>query len=211
MKSLDQLGVQHRTDKASSHHNYLNAYEEYLWKYKEREIVLVDAVGGYEYKDRGGESLRMWAEYFPQAKIVGIDLYEKELIMPPNVHLFKCSQNNATGMQKIFDITGAPTVFIDDFSHFNKETIETFQIVFPMLKQGGVYIVEDIEGSWYPEHGFGGTTDYNDMNFPSSVNYFRKLTNGMNAKYIANYPGDDISTTILTIHFYRNFIVIIKK
>jgi hypothetical protein len=209
--TLDQLGVKYRTDKASAHHDYLNTYEQYLKKYKGREIVLVDAIGGYEFIDRGGESLRMWAEYFPQATIIGIDIYEKMLDIPPNVKLFKCNQASSNGMNKIFDMVGKPTVFIDDFSHFNKETIETFEIVFPLLNNGGIYIVEDIEGSWYPNHGFGGTSDYNDMNFPSTVNYFRKLTNGMNAKYIENFPMDDISTQILTIHFYRNFIVIIKK
>lgn len=208
--TLDQLGVRHRTDKASGHHDYLNIYEEYIKKYKGQEIVLVDAVGGYEYKDRGGESLRMWAEYLPQAKIVGIDLYEKELQMPTNVKLFKCNQANPEGMRKVFDIVGAPTVFIDDFSHLNKETIETFEIVFPLLKPGGLYIVEDIETSWYPDH-YLGTNDYNDVNFPSTVNYFRKITNGMNAKYISGFPADDLSTQIFTMHFYRNFIAIIKK
>lgn len=208
---LNYLGIKYKTDKSSEHHNYLDIYESYFSNFKDKNIVLVDAVGGYQYPNRGGESLRMWADYFPLAKIVGIDIYDKELQMPKNVSIYKCDQTNEIGLQSIFDIEGSPTIFIDDFSHFNAETIRTFEICFPLVKSGGIYVVEDCEGFAYPNHGFGGTHDYNDMNFPHILNYFRKILNELNAKFIANFVQSEIGKQIHSIHFYTNCIIIIKK
>lgn len=209
--NLDFLGLKYGTDKASNHHNYLGIYETYLSKYKGRDLVLVDAIGGYEFFDRGGESLRMWAAYFPDARIVGIDLYGKTLDVPRNVHLYKCSQDSPTGMAKIFELEGKPDVFIDDFSHVNDLTLKTFDIVFPMLKPGGIYIVEDIEGSWYPDHGFGGTADPMDFTAPTIINKFRGLLNDLNTKFIGGHVASEVGQQIHSIHFYTNTIIVLKK
>ena len=208
---LDQLGIKYGTDKNSKHHNYLDIYESWIGKYRNENIVLVDAVGGYEFKDKGGESLRMWADFLPLSKIIGIDLYEKEINVQKNVKLYKCSQDNEEGLKNIFETEGLPTVFIDDFSHINELTIKTFEICFPLVKHGGIYIVEDIEGFAYTDYGYGGTTDYNDMNYPHILNYFRKILNDLNAKYIANYHQTEIGSMIQSIHFYTNTIIIQKK
>jgi hypothetical protein len=209
--TLNDLGLKHRTDKNSEHHNYLDTYETYLSRFKDKDIVLVDAVGGYEFSDRGGESLRMWSEFFPKAKIIGIDLYEKKLSLPSNVMTIQCSQDNSSILKMVFLDEGCPDIFIDDFSHVNDLSIKTFEICFPFLKSGGVYIVEDIESFAYPHHGFGGTHDYNDMNFPHILNYFRKMLNELNAKFIAHFTPSEIGKQIQSIHFYTNCIIIIKK
>lgn len=212
MNTLNQLGLKYGTDKASNHHNYLDIYARHLDRFKDRRFVLVDAIGGYQYRDRGGESLRMWSDYFPMATIVGIDLYEKMLDqIKANVHLYKCDQNSESGLKKIFEIEGAPTVFIDDFSHINGPTIETFRIVFPMLKSGGIYIVEDIEGSWYKDHGYGGTINHHDMEAKTIINYFRWMLNALNRKFIPHHDMETWTDEIESMHFYTNTIIIHKK
>lgn len=208
--TLDTLGLKYLTDKASNHHNYLDIYEFWLQKYADQNITLVDAVGGYRWADKGGESLRMWAEFRPHWNIIGIDLYEKSLKMPSNVKIFQCDQTDEKKLNEIFEVE-KPDVFLDDFGHQNGPTIRTFEIMFPLLKSGGTFICEDIESSFYSEHGFGGTKDYNDFQFPSSLNYFRKMINELNAKFIENFNQSEIGKSIESIHFYSNFVLIKKK
>ena len=64
MNYLSQLAIKHGTDKWG-HHFYTDKYEDILKHLKEAEIKLLEiGVGGYEFPDRGGGSLRMWKEYF---------------------------------------------------------------------------------------------------------------------------------------------------
>lgn len=209
--TLDELGIKYGTDKSSKHHNYLHQYEFWLSRFKGQKIIACDAVGAYHYKDRGGESLRMWAEFEPLWTIVGIDLYEKDIKVPENVLIFQADQTDEARLKEIFDQVGRPHFFCEDFSHKNFDSIRTFEIVFPLLESGGIYILEDCESSFYSEHGFGGTKDCNDFQFPSSLNYFRKMVNELNAKFIENFNQSEIGKSIESIHFYTNFVLIIKK
>ena len=94
MVSLDTIGLRTGTDKSSAHHNYLHTYEKYFAPLRDKNILLFEAgVGGYQYANRGGESLRMWCDYFKQGRVVTIDLYDKtQIVTPNNAEVYKCSQ-----------------------------------------------------------------------------------------------------------------------
>lgn len=210
--TLDQLGLKHKTDKASNHHNYLGIYEEWMTKYKSQNINLYDSTGGYFYPEKGGESLRMWAEWCSNWKIVGTDLYEKTIKVPKNVVLHQCDQTDVVKIKEIFEKEGNPTIYIEDHSHVPSLSVKTFEIVFPFLESGGLYCYEDCEGSWFNTHGFDGTTDYNDMNFAHAVNYFRRLVNAVNGpRYIGNFVPNELEKMVKSIHFFPNFVFIIKR
>src|SRR5215207_9797134 len=66
--SLDSLGLKYQTDKASSFHNYLVHYDELLESMRQEHIDILE-IGVY-----AGSSIRMWHEYFPAARIVGVDV-----------------------------------------------------------------------------------------------------------------------------------------
>jgi demethylmacrocin O-methyltransferase len=46
---------------------------------------------------------------------------------------------------------GAPELIIDDGSHINEHIITTFKHLFPRLKEGGYYVIEDTQTSYWPE------------------------------------------------------------
>lgn len=79
--NLNLLAHLYGTDKAqSSLHGYTTYYVRHL-QHRRRKVtrVLEIGVGGYEDEDDGGESLRMWRTYFPNADVIGVDIYPKNL------------------------------------------------------------------------------------------------------------------------------------
>jgi hypothetical protein len=206
--TLDDLAIKYGTDKSSRHHDYCYQYEFHLSKYRNKPIILWNGgFGGYEFPDRGGGDTKMWREFFPKANIVVTDIHYKHQLNIPGVHVRQGAQDDEQFWLKILGETGPPDVFIDDMSHINSLTIRTFEIVFPLLKSGGTYIIEDIEGSWYPDHGFGGTKDLNDKTHPSIVNFCRNLLNELNSKY----NGAEVKYGISSINFIPNSVIITKK
>ena len=206
MGELARLAIKYGSDK-HGHHYYCDNYERHLGKFKNEPITIIElGIGGYHYPDRGGAGLKMFADFFPKARIIGIDIHKKNSFNHNRIITFQGSQDDAALMNDIVSQYGA-TIIIDDASHMNKLTIASFQLLFPLLAPGGVYCVEDIESSWWEEHGFDGCRDLGNLSFPSTVNFFRNLITGVNQKY-NNAPNQ---YGIESIHFYENLIFIHKK
>jgi len=210
---LDEIAIKYETDKSSLHHDYCSIYEKLFSSLRYDKFVFIECgIGGYEYIDRGGQSARMWREYFPLADIVTFDIHKKHLPNFEGIKVFKGSQIDREFLVDMFTKVGNPTVFLDDGSHVNSHVIETFEIVFPLLKPQGIYVVEDFETSFYERDGFGGTLDLSDYTVNTSLNYFRKLVDEVNYKYIEGFtPNEKFKDQIESISFYRNLIVIHKK
>lgn len=103
---------------------------------------------------------------------------------------------------------GEPHIIIDDASHMNQLTIQSFKHLFPWLKSGGYYVIEDIESSWWDEHGFDGNTDFCNFSAATTINFMRMLLNEVNAKHV---PGFQSKYQIDEISFYQNIVFIKKK
>ena len=87
--------------------------------------------------------------------------------------------------------------------------IETFKILFPKLNNGGIYVIEDTQTSYWKE--FGGTSK--DLkNEKTMMNFFKHLTDGLNHQefQIGNYEPGYFDKKIISIHFYHNLIFIYK-
>lgn len=203
MITLDSLAIKHGTDKSSKHHNYCPTYEIYFQALRDRELLLFEVgVGGYKFSNKGGESLMMWREYFPNARIITIDLYNKSNVFcPPNAEIHQCSQTDQAGIENIL-MGRRLDVVIDDGSHINPLTIDTFDILFPYLKSGGYYIIEDTHTSYWKDIATDGT-DFKGGNHEGTLmNHFKKLCDEINL-----VP----EIQIRSIHFYKQMIVILKK
>lgn len=210
--TLDQLAIKHRTDKASDHHNYCVIYEQYLEALRDKKITLIElGTGGYQYEDRGGESLRMWYDYFPHGKIVGVDLHNKINIVNDRTEFWQGSQTDANLLQSIIDREKyvEKRIVIDDASHNNGLTVKTFQIVFPLLQPGDLYIVEDVHTSYFQDSEFEGSKDPSAK--ITSMHYFSQLTHQLNYQHLEAKYHNEFSGKIDFIHFYKQVIIIKKK
>ena len=50
---------------------------------------------------------------------------------------------------------GGVDVVIDDGSHVSKHVVSSLSAIFPLLAEGGLYIIEDLATSYWPEFGGG--------------------------------------------------------
>lgn len=207
--TLDQIALEAKTDKASTGHHYTHVYEKYLEPLRQEPLLIFEiGVGGYQYPDRGGQSLRMWERYFPNATIVGVDVYPKVGMATDRIHIEHGSQDNPDFLASLISKYGAPDLIVDDASHVNRLTIRTFEILFPMLKTGGLYFCEDVHTSFWMQD-YGGDPD--PATRSTTLAYFQLLTAQLSQDtLLQEYRRDNLAGYLEFIHFYRN-LVILKK
>jgi len=126
--------LQYKTDKFF--HSHL-AYYENKFKYIKNDSITVVELGCL-----GGESIKYWLNYFPNAKVYGIDINQVE-IDNNRFEFYDCNQNDKDGLMKVAESIGNIDVFIDDGAHFYTETENTFDVFWPKINTNGYYIIED--------------------------------------------------------------------
>jgi len=142
MKSLDEIAIEHGTDKSSKGHSYCQYYDMIFEPIKHRPNNLLEI--GIDT----GASLRMWKDYFPHSHIHGIDIrggynYLEQL---GGIYTHQADQSNK-GELIVFASQfeeGYFNIIIDDGSHQSKDMILSFETLFPYLASGGYYIIEDL-------------------------------------------------------------------
>lgn len=205
---MDEIALRAKTDKASDGHNYTPVYESYLEKRRQDPLLIFElGIGGYQYPDRGGQSLQLWYEYFPNAKIVGIDFYKKDGMGNDRVDIVQGSQDDPALMHRLVEQYGQPDLIIDDASHVCPLTIKAFEILFPLLKPGGLYFCEDVHTSFWPDYQGDPNPDTTTL---TTVNFFRSLTPQLCQDTLHPDVRTSYAGYLDFIHFYRN-LVIIKK
>ena len=152
---LTRLAIKHGTDKWGLHF-YTPIYHDLFCDLRHRPIRLLEiGVGGYELKTVGGASLAMWADYFANGQITGIDVAQKQLSLDPRIKVFQGSQVDPRFLKAVCDQRGPFDIIIDDGSHVPKHVVASFQILFPTLADGGLYVIEDVQTAFWPD--FGGS------------------------------------------------------
>ena len=148
---LDNIGKNHATDKCSVLHNYLDKYDFILNKFTNSSFNLLEL--GVFF----GSSLKMWKEYFPHAKIFGIDINPK--CMEYSDDRIEVLIGDLSNVQNLIELKKLnPTIIIDDASHLWSHQAKAILTLFSCLPSGGVYIMEDLGTSLNTEKW----TDYND-------------------------------------------------
>jgi SAM-dependent methyltransferase len=93
-----------------------------------------------------GHSLSMWADYFDEGTVVGLDLREPPQALASRVKFYQGSQTDERLLSRIA-AESAPDGFdvvIDDCSHLGEWSRISFWHLFDRhLKPGGVYVIED--------------------------------------------------------------------
>ena len=207
--NLDRLGRIYKTDKSGVHF-YTPHYQLHFSRFKYKQVKLLEiGVGGYDNPEIGGHSLRMWKKYFPFGRIFALDIYDKSPLKENRINIYKGSQVDKEFLDSMVREIGELDIIIDDGSHINEHVIETFKILFPKLKDGGIYVVEDTQTSYWKE--FGG--DSENLDNPSTMlNYFKRLTDCLNYKELIRpgYQPTYYDQKIISMHFYHNLVFIYK-
>lgn len=144
------------TDKGPGQHDYTRHYARHL-RSRRRSVrcVLEVGIGGEAAAHIGGGSLRMWRNYFPRAHIYGVDRYEKKLDADARITALLADQSDACALRRAVDACPPFDLVVDDGSHIASHVITTFEVLFPKLRPGGYYAIEDLETAYLPAYGGG--------------------------------------------------------
>jgi hypothetical protein len=115
-----------------------------------------------------GASLRAWNDYFVNSKIYGADIQPDTQFEENNIKTFLCDSTNKNSVDDIFlnsDIKF--DIIIDDGYHLDSAQKSTLSNFFPYLKDGGLYIIEDI----YPGSGLS-MDPYSIRNIIGNYEYY---------------------------------------
>lgn len=190
-------------------HRYTPHYEHHFASLRDEAILVLElGIGGYARGKQGGASLRMWKWFFPRAQVVGVDIEDKSFVDQARITSYRGSQTDGALMERIVREHGAPTIVIDDGSHRPQDVVDSFGILFPMVAEGGIYVIEDIQTSYWPQ--WGGSLDADDPG--TSMALVRRLLDGLNHEEFLDldYQPSYTDQQIVAVHCYHNLVLVQK-
>lgn len=148
--NLEQLAVKHGSDKRGEIHDYARLYEQYFAPIKDNPITILE-IGVF-----GGSSLKMWRDYFPNAKIVGIDINPDSVkYAEERVSIEIGDQSDTLFLHSVVKKHGPIDIVIDDGSHATWHHKESFNFLEHFVSRGGFYIIEDLHTCYWPAYSQG--------------------------------------------------------
>jgi hypothetical protein len=207
---LTTLARAYGTDKGGPLHRYTPVYERHLRARRHDRIVLLEIGIGGEHDDpsAGGASLRMWRRWFPRAQIHGADLYDKSGVAGRRIAVHRTDQSDPGSLEALATVVGPCDVVIDDGSHVCDHVITTFHALFPAVRPGGTYVIEDLQTSYLPRYGGRPRGSGRDG---TATGFLADLLDGL------HHPdGDEAGDTyadrwVAAVHVYPEIAVIEKR
>ena len=206
--TLAEIARKHGTDKEGVH-SYTAAYARHLEPFRDAPIRLLEiGVGGYADPMAGGESLRMWKEYFPQAQITGLDLHDKSALAEDRIAIVQGDQSDPELLLKLAARYGPFDVIIDDGSHISSHVIASFRELFRHLNDSGIYAIEDLQTSYWER--YGGSSELERPG--TAMSFLLGLVDGLNhAEFdLIGYEPTEFDEGITAITFYHNLAFVSK-
>ena len=112
-----------------------------MQKYKHDNLLLIE-LGVFS-----GASIMMWADYFKNGTVLGVDKNKKCLALKGDN--YTCIQKDLSLPYVLKELANfSPTIVVDDASHIWSHQIMALQFIFPKMPSGAVYILEDINTSF---------------------------------------------------------------
>ena len=205
--TLDEIGLRHGTDKSSRHHDYLKVYEPLFAPLRDKPLTIL------EIGVLNGASLRTWREYFPAAHIVGADIDPlARLFRGPRVDVEYMDQSNLEDLIRVGAKHQPFDLIIEDGSHIWDHQILTLRTLFPFLRAGGFYVVEDLQTN-YGEM----VQDYRGMASESCVEFLKRwldylvADNMLSLQTVEDAFLRTYGRAARSISFYKRMCVIEKR
>ncbi len=181
--------------------HYFPVYERHFAPWRGRSLTFLE-VGVAK-----GGSLQMWRRYFgPLAQVVGIDIDPKcKAHEEDGVAVRIGDQSDPKFLASVIEEFGIPDVVLDDGSHQMHHIEATFDFLYPKLPKNGVYMVEDLHCSYWPD--FGGSVD----DPKTFINIAKSLVDKLNADHARGAVEPDAFTRdTFSIGFYDSIVVFEK-
>ncbi|MEO7016684.1 MAG: class I SAM-dependent methyltransferase [Leifsonia sp.] len=183
--------------------HYFDIYDRHFSPYRFRPITVV------EFGVSHGGSLQMWKKYFgKRARLTGVDIDPRcANLGEERINIVIGDQSDREFLARLRDQVGPIDVLIDDGGHTMQQQIATFEVMWPAVKVGGVYLVEDLHTSYWDNFGGGYRRS------GTFIEYAKALVDQQNAWYSRDddeLAVDGYSRTIAGMHVYDSVIVFDK-
>jgi len=179
--------------------HYFEIYERHLEKYRNTSVNVL------EIGVQCGGSLQMWKKYFgTNSKIVGIDIDENCKFTEEQINVEIGDQSDTTFLEKILSEYGQFDVIIDDGSHVQSDVLNSFFFLYPTLKRGGTYIIEDTHTAYFKSYQGGISSDKN------CISIFSNFVHDVNVDCVRE-PFNPTLKDLKSLSFYNSVVVFEKE
>lgn len=213
VNELTRLANQYGSDKGDIHlsrHFYTRVYGPLFAPLRDRslkilEVGLLHKRDGWkdpDARDGGGQiasrapSLEMWSTYFPQSKIFGFDINDFSAVSIERVTTIQGDMGNPQDLQRIVDVAGSDfDIVIEDASHASHHQQISLAHLFPHVRAGGLYIIEDLR--YQPS-----TLEPSDVVKTRDLLKRGAVTGDYTSAFIGQTASDQLAQTIDSIEFF---------
>ncbi len=183
--------------------HYFEIYHRHFSKFRKKPVTVLE-FGVFQ-----GGSLQMWRKYFGRrARIVGVDINPKcKTLEEKGVEIYIGDQADRKFLKHLMKKIGPVDVVIEDGGHMMDQQIHTFEEVYPHVKEGGVFLIEDLHTSYWKDYGGGY------MKTGSFIEYAKKIMDDINAWHSREpnkFKVNDNTRSIGGMHVYDSIIVFDK-
>jgi hypothetical protein len=180
-------------------HHFLDTYDKEFFRFLEKKDLRILELG----IDKGG-SLELWESYFSNLTLlVGVEKNSDKI-------LGNYSQKTRIEIGDLSDVKfydrlkkyGSFDIIIDDASHQASDIILSFNCLFPILSDTGIYCIENVY--------YSGTGEFNNIKLQEFIQKLVINANGITD--CIDYPErmNQFSWWIKSVHI-ENQLIIIKK
>jgi hypothetical protein len=207
---LDAISSDFGGDKSTRGHGYTLWYEKHLASRRDSvKSILEIGIGD-------GPSLELWAAWFPDAKIIGVD-NEPRIVNEPDERAIRvlATQDAPRELAQAVSEWAPYDLIVDDGSHRWSHQVNTFHALWPLLKPGGLYVIEDLHTSYWQDYAGGSQTCVQFLTkLVDEINLLGRsdtaiLRNSASGRALAPTLGS-FQKELLSVHFYRSIAFIDK-
>lgn len=183
--------------------HYFDIYERHFAPYRHKAPTVLE-IGIFH-----GGSLQMWREYFGRrATIIAIDIDERTKgLEEPGVTIEIGDQGDEAFLRSVAERYGPFDIVIDDGSHRFEHQITSIETLWPSVKDGGVYLVEDLHTSYW-QRAYGGGLGAES----SFIEWLKPRIDDMNAHHSReeHFTPNEWTSSLRGLHLYDSVAVLDK-
>jgi hypothetical protein len=182
--------------------HYLDIYDRHFSAYRSTPVKMLE-IGVSQ-----GGSLELWRKYLGKdATLFGIDIDPEcasRVTAPSQVRIG--SQDDPMFLRAVIDEMGPPDIILDDGSHIGRHQRTSFNTLFPLLREGGLYLIEDLHTAYSFVRWEGG---YRRKS--TGIELVKDMIDDMHGWYHRRKMRTASRNQIGAIHIYDSVAVIEKR
>ncbi len=184
--------------------HYFDIYETYFSSYRDRPLNFLEI--GINH----GGSLQLWKKYFGEnIRLYAVDINPAcKAFEEKDVQVHIGSQEDPEFLRSLAQTLPEMDIILDDGGHTMTQQRCTLEWLFPKLKEGGIYLVEDTHTSYWEIYGGG-------LKRPSSfIEYSKQLVDSLHIHHLHNpsqVRSNELIRQIHSICFYDSVVAFEKR